>query len=182
MAITDRSTCVCTERDTGRLSFALHLGRGEARRRASAGVVSPHQKPIILILERLAAFASGFLQTCNVSQLNSPPTVLDEPQTLKMTGDQSHGCAPNTKNICQELLRKTQYIAFRHVSRMEKPPTKARFDLVKRIASGRLLCLQICELLVADNLMTQRGILVDQFPKTIYRRSAERVTILNSRS
>lgn len=99
-----------------------------------SGVVSPRQQSLVLFSYRFVTFASSFLQALNVDQLDSSSAVSDEPEALKLPGDNSYGRAPDTKDVANKFLCETQRVALSHVPSLKEPTTKPRFNMVDGVA------------------------------------------------
>ena len=105
------------------------------------------------------AFASAFLHSFRIDDLDAPPRVLKKPRFLQRTCDNGNAGASYTQRLGQELLSEWKCIAARKVACPEKPADETLVNVMRGIAGRRLLCLRVDDLFVADQQRVQCGAL-----------------------
>src|SRR5947209_6123273 len=91
-----------------------------------------------LLLHDLVAFARFGFQPCAVLDYDMPTLIANQPLLSKLTGGDSHACAPRAEHGCYELLSNFHIFRLCSVMAHQQPAGQPPVNMMRSVTGGGL--------------------------------------------
>ena len=115
---------------------------------------------------RLVALAGLPLDPLAIDDVDAAPSIFDQTRRLKRSGDRRHARPLHAQHFGKKFLGQRNGVAFAPVTGLQQPSAKSLFDLMKRIASRRLLHQRQLDIVIANDKLADRLAAFDRCAKT----------------